>query len=112
MSIDGGQRPCAASIRRNNVPGLIEREIVPRFSCAKRSMISANRFGGSSPASAGSRPTVEDHLPTVFGEDFGNLRYREHQVPRQPAMIALRGMPSILGVRPDPARMTEPAPSP
>ena len=23
---------------------------------------------------------VENHLPTVFGEDFGNLRDREHQV--------------------------------
>jgi hypothetical protein len=25
-------------------------------------------------------PTVQDQLPTVFGEDFGNFRYREHQV--------------------------------
>ena len=45
--------------------------------------------------------TVEDQLPTVFGEGFGNLRYREHEVhsprhDRTPRHAVILGLVWIL----------------
>ena len=46
--------------------------------------------------------TVEDQLPAVFGEDFGNLRYRQHQVhgarqDRAARHAVILGLVGILG---------------
>ena len=98
--IDSGQRHAPLDPAQQ-CARLVEREIVRGLRAQKiddlgqpiRGMIVGRR---ALPAL-----TVEDQLPTVFGEDFGNLRYREHEVhgprhDRAPRHAVILGLVRIL----------------